>query len=78
MTDLEILNLDATKQALVEGARALGFSELGVASLDVGIPVRYSHQSLEVVDPTDIEGLVTLLDAALDRIAPDLELIRAP
>jgi putative aminopeptidase FrvX len=52
--------------------------DLGVASLDVGIPVRYSHQALEVVDPTDIEGLVTLLDAALDRIAPDLELIRAP
>jgi hypothetical protein len=31
-----------------------------------------------VVDPADIEGLVSLLDATLDRITPDLELIRAP
>jgi putative aminopeptidase FrvX len=49
-----------------------------VACLDVGVPVRYSHQALEVVDPTDIEGLVSVLDAALDRITPDLELIRSP
>jgi putative aminopeptidase len=50
----------------------------GVACLDVGIPVRYSHQALEVVDPSDIGALVTLLDAALDRIAPDLQLARSP
>ncbi|MDB6157201.1 MAG: epoxyqueuosine reductase [Gammaproteobacteria bacterium] len=35
MTELEILNLQATKQALVAGARALGFSQLGVASVDI-------------------------------------------
>jgi len=50
----------------------------GVAFLDVGVPVRYSHSALEVVDPEDIAGLVRLLDAALDRISPDLELVRAP
>jgi putative aminopeptidase FrvX len=50
---------------------------LGVACLDVGIPVRYSHSALEVVDPEDIVGLVAVLDAALDRIGPDLELIRS-
>lgn len=50
----------------------------GVACLDVGFPVRYSHQAVEVVDPGDLSGLVSLLDAALDRITPDLELIRAP
>jgi putative aminopeptidase FrvX len=50
----------------------------GVACLDVGVPVRYSHQATEVVDPTDIEALVTLLDATLDRIGRDLDLIRAP
>jgi putative aminopeptidase FrvX len=50
----------------------------GVACLDVGIPVRYSHQATEVVDPADIEALVSLLDATLDRIGPDLDLIRAP
>ena len=50
----------------------------GVACLDVGMPVRYSHSALEVVDPADVAGLVSLLDAALDRITPDMELIRAP
>ena len=47
----------------------------GVACLDLGVPVRYSHSALEVVDPRDVDGLVTLLDAALDRITPDLELV---
>ena len=51
---------------------------LGVACLDLGVPVRYSHSALEVVDPRDIVGLVALLDAALDGIGPDLELIRSP
>ncbi len=50
----------------------------GVACLDVGVPLRYAHSALEVVDPADIEGLVSLLDAALDHITPDLRLIRAP
>ncbi len=50
----------------------------GVACLDVGVPVRYSHSALEVADPEDIAGLVGLLDAALDHIGPDLELVRAP
>ena len=51
---------------------------LGVACLDMGFPARYSHQATEVVDPADVEGLVALLDAMLDRVTPDLELIRAP
>ncbi|MGB4827164.1 MAG: M42 family peptidase, partial [Paracoccaceae bacterium] len=50
----------------------------GVACLDVGFPMRYSHSALEVVDPKDISALVTLLDTALDAIAPDLQLTRAP
>jgi epoxyqueuosine reductase len=35
MTDLEIIDLQATKRALIEGARALGFSQLGVASVEI-------------------------------------------
>jgi epoxyqueuosine reductase len=35
MTELEILNLQATKRALVESARALGFSQLGVATVEI-------------------------------------------
>jgi len=37
----------------------------GVACLDLGVPVRYSHSALEVADPRDITALVSLLDAAL-------------
>jgi putative aminopeptidase FrvX len=50
----------------------------GVACLDVGFPMRYSHSALEVVDPEDISGLVTLLDATLDAITPELRLGRGP
>jgi epoxyqueuosine reductase len=32
---LEILDLDAAKQALIDGARALGFSQLGVTSVEI-------------------------------------------
>ena len=35
MTEFEILNLHATKQALIDGARALGFSQLGVTSVEI-------------------------------------------
>jgi len=48
----------------------------GVACLDVGFPMRYSHSALEVVDPQDVAGLVTLLDTALSAITPDLKLTR--
>jgi putative aminopeptidase FrvX len=50
----------------------------GVACIDMGFPVRYSHQALEVVDPEEVDDLVSLLDTALDRITPDLRLVRAP
>ena len=72
------LQRSAHTGALTDNSYVQFMGPEGVACLDVGFPVRYSHQALEVVDPTDIEGLVTLLDGALDRITPDLELIRAP
>lgn len=50
----------------------------GVACLDVGFPMRYSHSALEVVDVTDLEGLCHLLDRMLDAITPDLHLTRSP
>jgi putative aminopeptidase FrvX len=52
--------------------------ERGIACIDLGFPVRYSHQATELVDPSDVEGLVRLLDAALDRVTSGLELDRAP
>ncbi len=48
----------------------------GVACLDVGFPMRYSHSSLEVVDVADLLQLTALLDAALARIGPDFDLGR--
>lgn len=50
----------------------------GVACLDVGFPMRYSHSALEVVDTQDLDQLATLLDTALDHITPDLSLTRSP
>ncbi|MCB1492132.1 MAG: M42 family metallopeptidase, partial [Rhodobiaceae bacterium] len=40
----------------------------GVASIDVGFPMRYSHSSLEVCDLADLESLTRLILAALGRI----------
>jgi putative aminopeptidase FrvX len=50
----------------------------GVACLDVGFPMRYSHSALEVVDTADLDQLASLLDHALDHITPDLQLTRTP
>jgi putative aminopeptidase FrvX len=50
----------------------------GVACLDLGFPMRYSHSALEVVDTADLDALAVLLDATLDGITPDLQLTRAP
>jgi putative aminopeptidase FrvX len=50
----------------------------GVACLDVGFPMRYSHSALEVVDTDDLAALVQLLDAGLDRITPGFALTRSP
>ena len=48
----------------------------GVASIDVGFPMRHSHSSVECCDMADLEGLVRLLDGALDRIPPAMKLER--
>ena len=48
----------------------------GVASIDVGFPLRYSHASREVVDLRDLDALRDLLVAALGRIGPDFNLDR--
>ena len=40
----------------------------GVAAIDLGFPVRYTHSSLEVFDLADLVGLTRLLVAGLARI----------
>ncbi len=48
----------------------------GVASIDVGFPMRYSHSANEVCDLRDLEGLATMLKQALASITPDFSLAR--
>jgi len=49
----------------------------GVASLDIGFPMRYSHSSVECCDLADLEALSRLTLSALSRIAPGFPLNRA-
>jgi len=49
----------------------------GVASLDIGFPMRYSHSSVECCDLADLEALTRLTLTALSRIAPGFPLNRA-
>lgn len=48
----------------------------GVASIDIGFPMRYSHSSLEVCDLGDLSQLTRLLIEALPRIDARLSLDR--
>ena len=50
----------------------------GVACLDVGFPMRYSHSALEVLDLSDLSGMVDLLEQALSQIGPGFDLSRRP
>ena len=52
------------------------FTGEGVASIDVGFPLRYTHSSLELCDLNDLEGLVRLLAGALARIDRNFSLDR--
>jgi len=48
----------------------------GVAALDIGFPMRYSHSSLEMCDIGDLERLTALILAALNNIGPGFSLDR--
>lgn len=48
----------------------------GVASIDLGFPMRYSHSAREVCDLNDLVDLTNLLVALLDDIGPDFSLDR--
>jgi putative aminopeptidase FrvX len=48
----------------------------GVACIDMGFPVRYTHSALEVCDLADLSSLARLLLAALDGIGADFSLDR--
>ncbi len=48
----------------------------GVAAIDMGFPMRYSHSSLEMCDLSDLEKLTHLLVAAIAGIGPGFSLER--
>jgi putative aminopeptidase len=48
----------------------------GVASIDMGFPMRYSHSALELCDLGDLEELTRLLVAAIADIGPGFRLER--
>jgi putative aminopeptidase FrvX len=48
----------------------------GVASIDLGFPMRYSHSARELCDLNDLVSLTHVLGAALARIGPDFSLSR--
>jgi putative aminopeptidase FrvX len=48
----------------------------GVAAIDVGFPVRYTHSSLEVCDLADLEELTRLIVSAVRRIDAGFSLDR--
>lgn len=48
----------------------------GVACIDLGFPMRYSHSAREVCDLRDLEALARLLTASLARIGPGFSLDR--
>jgi putative aminopeptidase FrvX len=48
----------------------------GVAVIDLGFPVRYTHSALEMCDLADLEGLTRLLVAGIGAIDPAFSLDR--
>jgi len=48
----------------------------GVAAIDLGFPMRYSHSAREMCDLGDLVALTQLLDAALAGIGPEFSLDR--
>ncbi|MFK7879656.1 M42 family metallopeptidase [Roseobacter sp.] len=48
----------------------------GVAAIDLGFPMRYSHSARELCDLRDLVSLTELLSAALAQIGPDFSLRR--
>lgn len=48
----------------------------GVASLDLGFPMRHSHSAVECCDLEDLAGLTRLILAGVKRIGPDFRLER--
>ena len=72
-------NLPLQRSAHIGALTDLSYVQLvgqGVASIDIGFPMRYSHSSLELCDLSDLKQLTQLLVAALPRIDHNFSLDR--
>ena len=75
----QALSLPLQRSAQVGVLTDLSYVQLlgdGVASIDVGFPMRHSHSTIECCDLRDLAGLVRLLDGALGRIPAAMKLER--
>ena len=73
----ESINLQ--KSAHIGALTDLSYVQLvedGVASIDVGFPIRYSHTAQEMCDLKDLVGLAKLLISALNSLPENINLIR--
>lgn len=72
-------NIPLQRSAQVGVLTDLSYVQLvgeGVASIDLGFPMRYSHSARELCDLGDLVALTHLLDAGLAKIGPDYSLDR--
>ena len=75
----EALSMPLQRSAQVGVLTDLSYVQLvgdGVASVDVGFPMRYSHSALECCDVRDLDALAKLLEHAISQIGPDFALTR--
>ena len=61
---------------ILTDASYVQFSNEGIASTDVGFPMRYSHSSREVCNLNDLIDLKNLLVAVINKIDKKIKLIR--
>ena len=61
---------------ILTDASYVQFSNEGIASIDVGFPMRYSHSSREVCNLNDLIDLKNLLVAVINKIDKKIKLIR--
>lgn len=75
----EALSMPLQRSAQVGVLTDLSYVQLvgdGVASVDVGFPMRYSHSALECCDVRDLDALAKLLGHAISQIRPGFALTR--
>ena len=61
---------------ILTDASYVQFANKGIASIDIGFPMRYSHSSREVCNLKDLIDLKNLLIAVISKIDKKIKLTR--